>query len=86
MVSMATVVGLWHFEFHVTSVLISPLVILWFVDVLRARRVVDRLEAPVNRLERREDWLLVDHTLLYCGRRAWKRASDVPAASARPTK
>jgi hypothetical protein len=81
MVSMATVVALWHFELHVTSVLISPLVILWFVDVLRARRVVDRLEAPVNRLERREDWLLVDHTLLYCGRRAWNRASDVPAAS-----
>jgi hypothetical protein len=80
--SLATIAALWQLEHEIAAILLSPLPLLWFFDMLRAGSVVRRFAHPVNRLERRDDWLLVDHTLLYCGRRAWNRASRLPTASA----
>lgn len=81
LISIAGIASLWKLDFPITAVLLSPLTIVWFIEALRARSVVHRFNQPVNRLERREDWLLVDHTLLYCGRRAWNRAAHVPTAT-----
>ena len=80
-VSIAGVASLWKLDHPITAVLIAPLALLWFIEMVIARGVVHRFNSPVNRLERRDDWLLVDHTLLYCGRRAWSRAAHVPTAT-----
>ncbi|HTL36480.1 MAG TPA: hypothetical protein VL326_25280 [Kofleriaceae bacterium] len=80
-VSVGVIAALWQLEHEIVAILLAPLPILWFLDVLRAAAVVRRFNHPVNRLERKDDYLLVDHTLLYCGRRAFNRASRLPTAT-----
>jgi hypothetical protein len=63
------------------SIVSWPFAFGWLVMLERSRIIVSRFEAPLNVLERREDWLLVDRKLLYCGRSAFNRASQVPTAS-----
>ena len=82
LLALISTAALWQIDHYISAILLSPLVLVWFLDVLRAASLVRRFEQPVNRLERRDDWLLVDHTLVYCGWWAWKRASRVPNASA----
>jgi len=50
--------------------------------LIRAYRVVVRLQDSPGRLEHRGTWLCVDELYLHCGRRVWKQASELPTASA----
>ncbi|HUS28729.1 MAG TPA: hypothetical protein VMZ53_09470 [Kofleriaceae bacterium] len=70
-------------ELSIMAAVISwPFAFGWLIMLVRTRMIVSRFEAPLNVLERREDWLLVDRKLLYCGRSAFNRASQLPTASA----
>jgi hypothetical protein len=69
-------------ELRILAAIVAwPFAFGWLVMLVRSRIIVARFEAPLNVLERRDDWLLVDRKLLYCGRSAFNRASQVPTAS-----
>lgn len=83
MLAIAAIITLGVFDHVGAAVTLSPIAIALLFALIKARRVVARFECPVRRLERHGNWLLVDHTFLYCGR-AWKRASKLPMAIVKP--
>jgi hypothetical protein len=49
--------------------------------LIRASRVVARLESSARRVEHRGTWLCVDELYLHCGRRVWNSAALFPTAT-----
>jgi hypothetical protein len=80
-VALLTTTGLWTFDHPYLAILVSPFVAVWALELLVSRLVVGQFDKPVQRLEKRENWIYINSRKLYAPRRAWAKASALPTAA-----
>lgn len=79
-VSLTTATGLWIFDHPFLAIMSGPFVLVWFIELVISRFAVGQFD-HVQRLEKRENWIYINSTKLYAPRRAWAKASVLPAAA-----